>query len=122
MENNIEVGGDVDVSNNLILTIETNALIKFSSGTCLTINGILNADGTTFTSAGSNPSSGDWHGIVFDNADNNSYIKNSTIEYATYGIECIDCSPIIGESGKPNTIQYNSSNGVRCHQASPAIS
>jgi parallel beta-helix repeat protein len=118
----IFVNQNIALTSGVSLSIQPETLVKFASGTRLTINGTLYADGATFTSASSNPGSGDWYGIVFDNADNNSYIKNSTIEYATYGIECIDCSPMIGESGKPNTIQYNSSNGVRCHQASPAIS
>lgn len=114
--------GSVDIFQSSSITMQPSTVIQFFSGTRLTINGTLYADGATFSSASSNPGSGDWYGIVFDSADNSSYIKNSTIEYATYGIECIDCSPMIGESGKPNTIQYNSSNGVRCHQASPAIS
>ena len=52
--------GDITVQSNITLTIDSDTTIKFASGTELTINGTLNAQGTsanpiTFTSASASP-------------------------------------------------------------------
>ncbi|MDW7681768.1 MAG: hypothetical protein SCK70_14495, partial [bacterium] len=111
------VGGDVVVSSGVILSIQSGTKVIFIADTDnqsggldntlseLTIEGKIEADGVTFTSTVH--SSGKWYGVVLDNADNNSYIENCTIEYAVYGISTNNTDLTIEQS----TIKNNSGNG-----------
>ncbi len=123
----IFVGGDITVESGISLTIDPNTTITFAANEddqtsgyntskCeLIVHGLLEADGVTFTSSNSIP--GDWYGIVFDHANNNSYIQNSTIENAQYGVHFDNTDATL----EGNVIQYNSGNGIRSHEASPTI-
>ena len=88
-EDHIKIGGDVIVPNNITLSVEVGASIKFDSELELSINGTLNAQGTsanpiTFTSANSSPAAGDWDWIKFDGGSGTMEYCN--IEYARFGL------------------------------------
>jgi tetratricopeptide (TPR) repeat protein len=112
--NTINVSSNINVPSGKILTIAANSTVKFYSGKELKISGTLNAEGVKFTSAADGIHPGYWSKIFFDNANNSSFIRSSTIENAVYGVHCDSCSPTIGAINKPNTIQYNSGNGIKC--------
>jgi len=125
----VNISGDMTVPVGLTLTVQSDATIIFAANSddqsggfnqnnCeLIVNGRLDADGGTFTSSGSGHSQ--WYGIVFDNANINSYIINSTIEEAGNGIRCLNCNddvPLI----EKNTIKNNYV-GIKCESSSPYI-
>lgn len=135
---NVHLLDDIDFTGDVIiygdsdfyrtLTIDQNVTVTFSANNddqnsgyhtskCeLIIQGKLSTNGTSFESSASN--SGDWYGIVFDNAQtNNSTVQNSTIKHATYGIICDNTNPDL----ENNSVKNNSGNGIKCHEASPTI-
>jgi hypothetical protein len=94
------VVANVEVWQNVTLTIEPGVVVKFNTGRFLQVNGTLVARGTAgqpivFTSNKANPQPGDWSGIVFadssvdavfDGAGNylsGSVLQFCTVEYAT---------------------------------------
>lgn len=97
----INVTGDVTVSQNVLLKITPGTTIRFSDGAGLIINGKLTATGTlenriTFTSASLTPGTGAWAGIKFnDSCIDASVIRNAVIEFATNGIYCSSASPVL---------------------------
>ena len=118
----ITISSDVTVFSGLTFSIQPSAVIKLTSGIEISINGTLNAQGTsanpiTFISANASPAAGDWQGIVFDNGDDNSTINNCLIEYATVAVNVNNTDLTIEQS----TIKNNSGNGIKCNQASPTI-
>ena len=124
---NFLFSGDLTIENNVTLSVSSGSSFNFlanqddqNSGSnvskCeLIVHGELVADDVIFTSTGSN--SGDWYGILFDNTIYSSYIQLSTIEYATYGVYCDNTYLSV----QWTNIQYNSGNGIRCHESSPTI-
>ncbi|MBC8182359.1 right-handed parallel beta-helix repeat-containing protein [candidate division KSB1 bacterium] len=122
------IGGDVTISSGATLTIEPNTEVVFIAATDnqnsgrhtslseLTIEGKLEADGVTFTSTVQSP--GAWYGILLDNADDNSYIENCSINYAQSGIYCLNGSDINIED---NTIRYCLLHGINLYNSSPYI-
>jgi hypothetical protein len=79
----LDIGADAGP----VLTIETGATLKFTSGHWLalgyTVPAGLIADGVTFTSASSSPQQGDWNGIWFYGSvtDAQCRLTNCTIAY-----------------------------------------
>ncbi|KAF0140465.1 MAG: hypothetical protein FD122_2480 [Stygiobacter sp.] len=106
------------VNSGITLTIQSGTGLYFASGTNLTVNGTLNASGTStngiiFTKSGAN----NWGGIQF-NSGSNGNIQYCTIQNATHGIYCSNSSPQI----KYCTIQYNQYTGIYCdNYSSPSL-
>jgi tetratricopeptide (TPR) repeat protein len=94
------VTGDVTVNSGVTLTISPGAFIFFSAGTKLTVNGALNAVGTstsriTFDRSGT---SGTWAGLTFNGGLSGGTIKYAHISHADKGI--------FYQCGGPNLIEY----------------
>ena len=92
---------NVIVDRNATLRIFAGVRVKFNDGTGLYVEGELavavNAtpeSGVLFTSNNSNPYKGIYYGIQFNSTSTtDSYIANSTIEYAQYAIRLDHASP-----------------------------
>jgi len=94
--------------------------LKFPASKKLQVYGTLIAEGTSgshikFTKSGSSY----WYGIQFENSsvDDSCIIKYADVEYATYGINCIDAKPAI----KYNNINNVTWWGVYALRESPSI-
>jgi hypothetical protein len=85
---NITVMNTVSVPSGTTLTVMPGAVVKFSSGVSLTVNGTISAQGTSttpiqFTSAtGTTP--GSWNSVTVQNG--NSIFKYCTFQYASIGL------------------------------------
>ena len=118
-----QVTGDITVNSGITLTIEPGVRVYFKAGTGMTVNGVLNAQGTApdsihFGSLGetSVPSSavtGDWKGIVFSGSGSSaSTIDYCTVAYAGYGANQTgvratdDSAPTISNCSVANTSGY----------------
>lgn len=131
------VTGDVTVASGVTLTISPNTFVYFDSSKIITVNGTLNAVGTstssiTFTRSST---SGTWGGIQFNNSSS-SNLQFCNIYYATNGISLYNSSPQIKYStienceigifcdyySSPilvgNNIKYNTSYGIRSNSFS----
>lgn len=114
---------NVTVDDGVNLTIEPGVVVKLNFFTRLIINGSLFAEGEenrpiTFTSNQSSPALGDWSSIKFDNAGNSSgIIWHTRIEYAIYGIWCVNSSPIIAN----NTIANIMSKGIYLQESDSIV-
>jgi parallel beta-helix repeat protein len=134
------ITGDVTVSAGIVLTIDPGTIVKFNSNRSLTINGALNAAGTTgnriiFTSyrddanggdSNSNgPSSaapGDWGRIYFSQTvtEGLTSISNIDVLYAgSSGDSIYIYQNNIGIAS--STIRYSSTRGLYIYNASPTI-
>jgi len=128
LSGNVLLHGDLTIKPGVTLVIEPGTTITFAANQddqqsgrhtslCeMTIQGKLEADGATFTSTVQSP--GAWYGVVFDNADDNSYIKNCSINYAQSGIYCLNGSDINIED---NTIRYCLYHGINLYNSDPYI-
>jgi hypothetical protein len=86
------VNGDIEITNNAVLTIEPGTVIKFNAGSSLSIgyssNATIIANGTaslpiTFTSSAALPAAGAWDGLYFYGYTlNNSVLKYCNVQYA----------------------------------------
>ncbi len=115
--------GNVDVEPGVTLTVEAGTVVEFNSGTSLTVDGTLLAQGTTsqtivFTSfkddsasGGSNTANpGDWGQILFTSTSTGSLIDDAVIKYGGGAeIEANGASPTIENS----TIAYSTVYGVQ---------
>jgi parallel beta-helix repeat protein len=90
----IHVIGNVTVASGAALTINPGAIVKFSSGTSLTVNGRVSANSVTFQAQ-----SGAWNGITVAGSQVSSF-QNCTIKDGTYGI-------IVDGSASPNITHCN---------------
>ncbi len=85
----------------------------FAPDAQLTVEGELNADGTTFTAA--DPAQG-WRGIFFK-PGSDGFVENTVIEqvggYGQYALSIYDASPSIRESEIRNSLTPGSVTGVR---------
>nr|MBC8175374.1 right-handed parallel beta-helix repeat-containing protein [Candidatus Neomarinimicrobiota bacterium] len=84
------VTGNVTVNSGITLTISAGTLVFFKSGTHLTINGKILAQGASdahiiFTSSNENPGPGDWGGIKITSSSSNN-LQYCDISYAEDGI------------------------------------
>jgi len=130
------------VNTGVTLTIAPNSTLTFQSGTSLTVNGILTANGTssqsiTFAKSGTS----NWGGIIF-NGGSSGEISYTNISGANYAIQCNYALPSIHNntiSGNTygiyvanvgatstsiayNTIQSNSNSGIYLYYSSPTVS
>jgi RHS repeat-associated protein len=101
--------GNVDVKPGVVLTVQPGTIVQFSSGTSLTVDGTLLAQGTTsqtivFTSFKDNSASGgsntanpgDWGQILFTSTSTGSMIDDAVIKYGGGAeVEANDASPTI---------------------------
>jgi hypothetical protein len=118
----IVVGGNVIVNSGVTLTISPGAVISFANGTSLTVNGTLNAQGTsssiiTFTSTGA-ISSGSWGSVIL----NGSGTSGSNLNYITmqYGT---DIQFLNGANGTlQNSAVNNCARGVYVYNSNANIS
>jgi hypothetical protein len=108
---NVNVAGSVTVSSGATLTISYGTNVYFVNGASLTINGILNATSSYFTSAYT------WGGIQF-NSGSSGNLQYCTIQYVSNnGIYCYNSSPQINNC----TIQ-NCNTGLYCdYYSSPTL-
>ena len=99
------IESDFTIESGSSLTISAEAIIKFSSGARLIVNGTLNANGnspSTMITFDRNGSSGTWGGVTF-NAGSSGMINYCTIKNAGTGISCYGSLPTITN----NTITGN---------------
>ena len=78
------VTSNVTINSGVVLTIEDGCEVRFNSARNLTINGTLNATGTSgngilFTRNGSS----EWSGLKFQSGSSGT-LEHCTVEYATY--------------------------------------
>ncbi len=122
------VTGSVTVANGAQLTIEPGVIIKFSAGTGLSIDGEINARGTSdkqilFTSISLNPTPGDWAYIYFsENSKQNVYsgknysggciLEYCTIEYAGSNSGSLFLEKRAAPFLKDIIIRYSNSDGI----------
>ena len=85
---NLKILGNVKVNAGVTLTVNPGAVVKFNPSTSLTVNGVLNANGTptnkvTFTSV-SGTTAGSWGSIILSGSSaSSSTLNNLTIRYGT---------------------------------------
>jgi parallel beta-helix repeat protein len=139
------ITNNVTVVSGTNLTIDPGVVIKLNFFTRLIVNGTLLAVGEesqpiTFTSNQTNPALGDWSSLKFLNAGNSSgIISNARIEYAIYGIWCVNSSPILTNNRivnimskgiylqdshslvANNTLSNISNTGIDIYQSSPTL-
>ncbi len=117
---------DVTVQSGVTLTIQPGVTVKFDPGISLIVNGMLIADGCTFTSNETTPDEGDWGHILFTafstdatldaqgNYVNGSKLQNCLVEWGGKGagvngqLETDASSPFIDQ----NILKYSYSSGV----------
>lgn len=130
---------NLTVASGTTLTIQSGSTINFQNGVSLTINGTLNAQGSSASRITFNSTSGTWGGIQF-NSGSNGNLQYCNIQYANNGIYCYNSSPTIKYSTLDNNgtagycdyysspqitysnFRYNSNDGVRCNSySSPSL-
>ncbi len=132
---------NVNILNGITLIIESGTVVKFqSTGTTLTVNGILDVQGTSdnqvvFTSykddayggdtngdgGATSPAPGDWQSIII--ANNANVFDYSIVQYGGYhftsdGAVEINSSSMITN----NIIRYNANNAIYVSSGTPTIS
>ena len=118
------VTGDITINFGVTLTIQPGVEVKFAGNFKITVNGTLNAAGTSsqnirFTSNQSTPAPGNWKSIYFNGVSSN----NSVLDYAIveYGGN-IDGANIYLEQSSPtitnSTISYSSDFAMTLHSFS----
>ncbi|MFZ5516708.1 MAG: right-handed parallel beta-helix repeat-containing protein [Candidatus Zhuqueibacterota bacterium] len=121
------ISDNATVSSGVTLYICSGAILNFSSGKKLTINGTLTANGVTFQGSS-------WLGLEFSNASSSSQVINCTITDASVGINMYNSDvQVSGNTIEDNTtgilfnngsdgsgivngnvVQNNSCYGIRC--------
>src|SRR3989339_143816 len=116
---NITVMNTVTVPSGTTLTVAPNTSVFFANGTSLTINGVLNATGTssnkiTFDISGT---TGNWGSIIFDGAgSSNSVLDYVEIKNAS-GIQCLNNSSISIQ----NSLIQDCIQGIYIYNSEPKI-
>lgn len=116
------IASNLTVPSGVVIQVSSGVTLLFASGTSLTVNGTLNAVGTssnpiTFNRSGS---SGTWGGIQFNYGSSGS-ISYANIRYATNGV-------YFNNTGSTSitisncTIENNSTLGIYLYNSSPIIS
>jgi len=113
------VTGNVTVNSGVTLTISQNTFLFFASGTSLTVNGTLTANGTsvnhiTFDRSGT---TGTWGSIKFDGTGASSSILNNVEVFNSTNIQILNDANIIVENSK---IQ-DCTQGIYIYNSSPQI-
>jgi parallel beta-helix repeat protein len=116
---NLEI--DVTVSNGASLNIMPGNVIKFAAGKKLHVYGNLSANGSAnniiFTSLNTNPSNGDWYGILIDGSNASASINNCTIKYGDRGIRFYNSAAGTVSNSKISNNNY----GVYLYKSKPTI-
>ncbi|HUI28937.1 MAG TPA: T9SS type A sorting domain-containing protein [Candidatus Acidoferrales bacterium] len=135
----VNVSGTVTVNSGVKLTISSGTEVTFASGAGLTVNGTLNAVGTSSSPImlDRSSSSGTWNGITF-NSGSYGTLSYDSIQHATTAVNCSGSLPSInyctilnnttgisvslnGVNGHNliahNTIQNNSSYGIAAYRS-----
>ena len=126
--------GNVDVEPGVTLTVQAGTVVQFNSGTSLTVDGTLIAQGTTsqtidFTSVhdnsatgGSNTASpGNWNSIQFNSDSTGNVLTDTKISYGGgFGL------PMVHDIGGPltlssSTVSDSAATGVRLEQSSATL-
>jgi flagellar hook assembly protein FlgD len=97
------VTGNVTIQAGNTLTIEPGVDVKFNSQKRMTVDGTIDAEGTsgsriTFTSNQSPPAAGDWGRIIFSSNNTGCVLAYVTVEYADTAIDLTTGSPSIQHS------------------------
>lgn len=79
-----QVVSSLTVNPGVTLTIESGAVLNFNDNLKLDVNGLLIADGVTFSSSNSSPVAGSWLGIEILNGSNT--LTNCQVLYAKTGV------------------------------------
>ncbi|WP_444930343.1 right-handed parallel beta-helix repeat-containing protein [Microbulbifer sp. SSSA002] len=113
----------VYVQSGVTLTIEPGARIEVGGNFSLKVSGTLKAQGTSdspivFTSDESEPSVGDWHGIVAESGGTVT-LDYVTLEYGDYGLYAGSGSTF---NLSNSTLQYFDESAVYAYKASGSIS
>lgn len=92
------VTGNITVPSGQTLTIQPGTNIKFNGYYSITVDGSLIANGTPlntilFTSNLPSPAPGSWNRITVNG--NSSVFNNCILEYFVWGLEIVNCSPIV---------------------------
>ena len=123
------INDNATVPNGVTLDLSSDAVLEFTSGKKLAVNGIIDAQYATFQSQ-----SGTWYGIEFNHAASASQVKYCNITDAQYGVYMIHTDVVItGNIIEENTtgllfedyadgdgivnqnvVTFNSSYGIRC--------
>lgn len=117
------VVGDLTVQAGVVLTIEAGATVEVDGNHSITVNGEVDASGTssdpiTFTSAQSDPSSGDWNGLSFTGeVANSSMLDHVEIKYAGTGISANGVSSAAPLQLQNVTIEQVGDNGLSVKNA-----
>ncbi|HWX19122.1 MAG TPA: right-handed parallel beta-helix repeat-containing protein [Candidatus Binatia bacterium] len=118
------VTNSIHVRPGVTLTIQPGVQVFFSHGVSFTIDGYLQALGSsgqpvTFSSASDFRQRGDWQGLRFTATSGNGQcvLSNTVVQYAQTGIGATDCSPRILNS----VIQFCSVDGIALTRSSPLI-
>ncbi|WP_444908200.1 right-handed parallel beta-helix repeat-containing protein [Microbulbifer sp. SSSA008] len=111
------------VQSGVTLTIEPGARLEMGGDFSLKVSGTLDVQGTSdtpvvFTSAESEPSAGDWYGIVAESGGT-VILDHVTLEYGDYGLYAGSGSSF---SLSNSTLQYFKERGVYAYNASGSIS
>lgn len=91
----LDITGNVTVNEDITLTVQAGAVIRFADNTGLTVNGRLEVLGTadqpvTFTSASATPAPGSWTGILVTRYTTTppGPIRHAAVTYASTGLWC----------------------------------
>jgi len=112
------VVGDLTVQAGVTLTIESGAIVEVDGNYAITVNGVIDANGTdsapiTITSGQSGPSPGDWKGLSFTGTvAESSVLEHVEIKYASTGISANGISSGAALQLQPVTIEQTSSDGL----------
>ncbi len=116
------ITGNITIPASDTLIIEPGVDVDFQGNYTFTVAGYLDAIGTE-TDSIHFTSSGNWKGIIFDQAPDSSHLSYCTVThvYKTAedgAIACIQSNPAISHC----TISNNQASGISCtHQASPTV-
>ncbi len=109
------MAGTVTVPSGVTLTTSSSASLQFPSGGGLTVNGVLNASGTTFTQ-----SSSGWTGITL-NANGSSLTNSCVISYASAPLTLNGVTNTTISTCTINNSTFSSTQAILVNGGSPTI-
>ncbi len=109
------IAGNLTVQSGATLTLNSGVTLNFPAGTGLTVNGVLNSSGATFTSSAQS-----WNGITFNNSTNSS-LQGGTISYASSPIIINNTSSISISGCTINNFSNSAGDAIQIYGSSPTI-